>query len=371
MSLEVKPVTGRTGRKLFYRLPERLYGDAPCFVPALDKTFFDLLNRKKNPFWKQAVGQEWLCWRGDELVGRIGACRDEALFERHPGMGAIGFFESVDDKDVAGALFDTAEAWLRDKGCTSARAPLNYSIQHTGAVLVEGFDTPPCIDTTWNPPYYGALWDAHGWTGAKDLFAMGGHLEYMGPERGRRFAKRVERRGVKIRRLDLSRFQEEVEQGRQVYNEAWDDNWGHVPIGKEEFAWRAKDMRAVFDPALVKIAEAEGKPVGFLFAMPDLNEAIKRCKGRLLPFGWWHLLRAKKVCDRLRTYVLGVVPGYRKRGIEAALLIAAYTDKGERYTWHEASWLLEDNDAIINAMKIYGVEIYKRWRIYEKNLAGA
>lgn len=369
MSLRVEPVTTGRQKRLFYKLPERLYGDDPCFVPMLDAQFKELLDRKGNPFWQQAVGREWLCWRDDKLVGRIGACKDEALFKREAGMGAIGLFECVQDTEAAHLLFKTAEQFLLEQGCLRARGPLNYSIHDTAALLVDGFDTPPCVDTTWNPAYYEGLWSSWGWTGAQDLIGLAGHLEYMGPERGRRFAERVRRKGITIRQLDLKKFDEEIERGRQVFNEAWDDNWGHVPISAEVFRYKAKDMRKVFDTRLVHIAEHEGKPVGFLFAMPDLNEAIKKARGRLLPFGWWHLIRCRKWSDRLRSYVLGVVPGYRKRGIEAALLIAAYTDKGRQYTWHEASWVLEDNEAMLNGLRIYGVVPYKRWRIYEKPMA--
>jgi len=371
VSLRVEPVTNGRERRLLYQVPQRLYGELPAFVPMLDATFKELLDRRNNPFWKQARGREWLCWRGKELVGRIGACRDESLFERNPGLGAIGLFECVQDTEVAEVLFKTAEHFLLDAGCTRARGPLNYSIHDTAALLVEGFETPPCIDTTFNPDYYGDLWVGHGWKQAQDMIGLAGELVLGGPKRGQKFAERVRRRGITIRPLDLDRFDEEVEAGRRVFNEAWDDNWGHVPISAEIFRYKAKDMRRVFDPTLVKIAESEGKPVGFLFALPDLNVAIKKSRGKLLPLGWWRLMRAKRTTDRLRTFVLGVIPGFRKRGIEAALLIASYEHKGERYTWHEASWVLEDNAAMLNGLKIYGVKPYKRWRMYELEFTAA
>jgi GNAT superfamily N-acetyltransferase len=368
VSLRVTPVTSGRERRIFYRLPERLYGDDPAFVPMLDKAFRDVVDRKRNPFWKQAVGREWLCRRGAEVVGRIGACKDESLLEREPGMGAIGFFEAVQDTEVAAALFKTAEGWLRENGCKRARGPLNYSIHDTAALLVEGFETPPVVETTWNPAYYGGLWEACGWTGAQDMLALSGPLEYLGPKRGKKFAERVRRKGIVVRPFDESRFEEDVEAARQVYNDAWDANWGHVPATREVFLYKAKDFKTIYDPDIVRLAEADGKIVGLLMALPDLNEAVRASRGRLLPFGWWRLLRAKRTTKRLRTIVLGVVPGYRKRGIEAAMLIGAYEAHAGRYTWHEASWVLADNDAMLNELPLYQVEPYKRWRMYEKEL---
>jgi GNAT superfamily N-acetyltransferase len=368
VNLRVTPVTTARERRIFYRLPERLYGDDPAFIPMLDKAFKDLVHRKRNPFWKQAVGREWLCHRGDEVVGRIAACKDESQLARTPGMGSIGFFESVQDTEVAATLFKTAEAWLREAGCTHARGPLNYSIHDTAALLVDGFETPPVVDTTWNPAYYGGLWDGYGWKGVQDMLALAGPLEYMGPKRAKRFAERVKRRGIDIRPIDESRFDEEVEAARQVYNGAWDANWGHIPIGRELFLHKAREFKTIYDPDIVRLAEADGKIVGLLMALPDLNPAIRRSRGRLLPFGWWRLIRSKRTTRRLRTVVLGVIPGYRKRGIEAALLIGAYEAHAGRYTWHEASWVLADNDAILNELPLYKVEPYKRWRMYEKAL---
>lgn len=367
MTVAVRPVASRAERRTFRDLPTRLHGETPAFVPMLDAAFARLFSRK-SPFWAAARSREWLAWRDGEAVGRIGACFDPALAERAAGTGAVGFFDATDDAAVARPLFDAAAAWLRAEDCRTARGPLNYSIHDTAGVLVEGFDTPPTIDTTWNPPYYDGLWRGAGFVGAQDMIGVQAAVKTHGPERGRRFAERARRRGVLVRPLDRKRFDAEVEAIRAVYNRAWDANWGHVPIPADEFAYKAQDLKMVLDPDLVRIAEVDGRVVGFLLGLPDLNVAIRRSRGRLLPWGWWRLLRARRTCDRCRIVALGVEPGYRVRGVEIAMLMDSYTTFGERYRWTEASWVLADNAAMINGLAVHGYTPYKRWRMYEKPL---
>jgi len=364
VTVEVRAVASRGERRLFRDLPARLLGDDPAFVPMLDVAFSAIFDRR-NPFWKHAESREWLAWRGGEAVGRIGACDDRSLREA-AGCGAVGFFDSVEDDDVALSLFQVAEAWLRDHGHTRARGPLSYSIHDTAALLVEGFVTPPTVDTTWNPPYYVGLWDSAGWVGMQDMLALERDGSLTRP-RGHRFAERARRKGVVIRPLAMDRFDEELLTATEVYNEAWKDNWGHVPITAEEFAFKAKDMKAVLDHGLVRIAELEGRVVGLTLALPDLNVAIKRSRGRILPWGWLRLLRAKH-CGRARCMLLGVIPGYRRRGIEAALLSETMAHFDRQYRWAEASWILADNAEMLNGLKLYDMVPYKRWRVYEKNL---
>lgn len=371
MSLRLTPVSTPRALRLFRDLPQRLHGQNPAFIPMLDVAFSAVMDRRKNPFWsKTTEGREWICWRGNEPVGRIGACRDDALFARKAGCGTVGFFDSADDEEVAKSLFDQAEGWLVERGCNSARGPLNYSIHDTAGVLVDGFDTPPTVDTTWNPKYYDALWTGAGWAGAQDMLGASGMLEHLGPEKARRFAEIAKKRGgYSVRSLDLKRFDEELESFRKVYNAAWDDNWGHVAISNEEFLFKAKDMKAVLDPDLVRIAEKDGEPVGCFLGLPDLNVAVKRSGGKIFPFGWFRLLRAKKRGGRVRVLMLGVVPEHRFAGVEALLLADSFQAIGERYPWCEASWVLEDNHAMVNGLARYNLHPYKRWRMYQKQLS--
>lgn len=364
MTVEVRAVASRGERRLFRDLPARLLGHDPAFVPVLDVAFRAIFD-PRNPFWKHAESAEWLAWRGGEAVGRIGACDDRSLRDA-AGCGAVGFFDAVDDDDTARALFRTAEAWLRDRGIARARGPLSYSIHDTAALLVEGFDTPPTVDTTWNPPYYVRLWESAGWEGEQDMLALERHGRLARP-RGHRFAERARRRGVVIRRLAMDRFEEELAAATEVYNTAWKDNWGHVPIAAEEFAFKAKDMKAVLDHGMIRLAECEGRVVGLMLALPDLNVAIKKSRGRLLPWGWWRLLRARH-CGRARCVLLGVIPGYRRRGIEAALLSETMAHFDRQYRWAEASWILADNLEMLNGLKLYDMVPYKRWRMYEKSI---
>lgn len=367
MTLLVRAAEGRSDRRLFRDLPARLYSGLDAFVPMLDPAFSAVMDRRRNPFWRHAEAKEWLAFRDGSPVGRVGACVDEALRERAPGCGVLGFFDCADDPEAARALFGAAEAWLRERGSSRARGPLNYSIHDTAGVLVEGFDTPPVVDTTWNPPHVPRLWEEGGYRGAQDLLGLSGALELLGPERARRFAERAKRQGASVRPLDLRRFEEEVDVARAIYNAAWDENWGHVPIDREEFFFKAKDMKAILDKDLVRIAEVEGKPVGFMLALPDLNIAAKASRGRLLPWGWLRLMRARR-CGRCRVVALGVLPGYRVRGIEALLLSDSFAAIEGRYAWCEASWVLAENLALLNGLALYNLHPYKRWRLYEKDL---
>lgn len=370
MTLELRAVEGRKDLRLFRDLPALLYGDDPAFVPMLDPAFHAVMDRRKNPFWRHAEGREWLVLRDRAPLGRIGACVDEALRARTPGCGVVGFFDCADDPEAARALLGTAEAWLRERGCDRARGPLNYSIHDTAGLLVKGFETPPVVDTTWNPPHAPRLLEEGGYRGTQDLLGLSGALEIRGPERARRFAERARRQGASVRPLDLKRFEEDVEIARTIYNAAWDGNWGHVPVGREEFLFKAKDLKAILDPDLVRIAEADGKPVGFLLALPDLNVAAKASRGHLLPWGWFRLLRARR-CGRCRVAALGVLPGYRVRGIEALLLADSFAAIGDRYPWCESSWVLATNLALLNGLALYNLRPYKRWRVYEKDLRAA
>jgi len=202
------------------------------------------------------------------------------------------------------------------------------------------------------------------------MLAAAGDLEPGGPERARKLGRRAAARsGVTVRPLDFSDWDRDVERAWRVYNEAWADNWGHIPLALDEFRYKAKDFKPVLDPDLVRLAEHEGRPVGLMLGLPDLNVIARRTGGRILPFGWWHLLRARKTVDRSRVIILGVIPGYRQRGIEALMLSDAFAAEYDRYAWCEASWVLADNAAMLNGLALYNLHPYKRWRMFEQRWA--
>ncbi len=368
MTAEVRAVETGRDLRLFRDLPGALNGGDPSFIPMLRAAFGAIFDRKRNPFWRGARSREWLALRDGRAVGRIGACADPELHASAHGTGAVGFFDCIDDATLAAALFDRAQEWLRSEGCTRARGPLNYTIHDTAGLLVEGHDTPPTVDTTWNPSYYGRLWETAGWDGAQDMIASCGPISRDRVDRMDRVAALARKRGVQVRALRMKEFGAEIERIRVVYNSAWADNWGHVPISAEDWAYKAKDMKAVFDPDLVRIAEVKGEPVGFYLGLPDLNVEIRKSGGRLFPFGWWGLLRARHRVDRMRIVALGVVPQRRIRGIETLLLSDSYRTAGWRYTWAEASWVLADNTAMVNGLMKFELTPYKRWRLYERAL---
>jgi len=369
VTLVLESVGGRRARRLFRSLPKLLHRGHPAFIPPIRASVSAVLDRRRNPFWRHAEGAEWVVRRAGRPVGRIGACHDRDLEARVPGCGVVGFFDCADDAEAASSLFAAAEEWLLARGLRKARGPLNYSIHDTAGLLVEGFDTPPVVDTTWNPAYQVAMWERSGYAGVQDLLGVAGRLDDEGFGRTRAFAALARRKNVTVRPIDPRRFLDDVERIRRVYNAAWDSNWGHVPVGPEEFAFKAKDLKAILDPDLVRVAELEGEAVGFLLSLPDLNVVARRCGGRLFPLGWLHFLRARKTVRRARCVALGVVPDRRMRGLEALLLADSFSRIRERYEWCEASWVLEHNAALLNGLGHYGLHPYKRWRLYEKDLA--
>lgn len=347
----------------------------PNWVPPLRMALAPVLDRRKHPFHRHAEVAYFVAERGGRLAGRIAACVNHRYNEFHgESQGTFGFFESVDDPAVSGALLDAASAWLRARGMTVMRGPFNFSTNDefsSPGVLFEGFDTPPTVMMSHNPPYYGALMEAAGLAKAKDLVAYWIDGREV-PERLRNAMGRLaSRAGVTIRPLRMSQLDAEVGRVQEVYNAAWARNWGFAPMTEAEFAHLAKEMRPVVDPELVLIAEkADGEPVGFLLALPDLNRAFLHLRnGRLFPFGVFRFLWHRRKIDLARILTLGVKPGYQHLGLGAAMytrLLQVGPTRGYRAA--EGSWILEDNLEMRTALEKLGSVVRKRWRVYERGL---
>jgi GNAT superfamily N-acetyltransferase len=331
------------------------------------------LSVTKNPFFRHATAQCFVATSDGRTVGRIAAIKDDAHNREHGDrVGFYGFFESVDDQRVANALFDTAAAWLRARGCDTLRGPMSPSINDECGLLVEGFQTPPTLMMPHNPPYYAALHDGHGFVKAKDLWVYEspatGH-----PERIKRITCAVqlvgERRGITLRALDMTRFTAEVETLKGLYNAAWEKNWGFVPMTDAEIEHLAKQLKHIVVPDLVCFAERGSKVIGFAVALPDLNEALRHNpSGRLFPGIFRILWHARKI-SRLRILLLGALPEYRGTGVDALMYHWIWTKAAAReYRWGEAGWVLEDNRRMNNAVVRLGFRRYKTFRIYDKAL---
>ena len=375
-SIRVREVSPSEATGAFARLSWTMNAGDPNWVAPL-RMALDPILKRKHPFHEHADVAWLLAERDGKPVGRIAAVVNHRYNEFHGDrVGFFGLFESVDDADVARALVDAAAEWLKARGMDTIRGPFNLSTNdelHSPGVLIEGFDTPPAVMMGHNPPYYGRLMEAAGLAKAKDVVAY--WLPHnKAPEHLLRGVDRLAKReGWRIRQADLKRLKEETAVIQEVYNSAWERNWGFVPMTRAEFENMAKDLKSVVDPELVMIAETlEGEPIGFLLAMPDLNEVFRKIPtGRLFPFGIFHFLRlllGRVKIRRMRVLTLGLKPGLQSAGIGAAMYLRLFQVGSKNYDHGEASWILEDNHRMCKAMENVGAYVYKRYRIYERAL---
>jgi hypothetical protein len=376
--MDIVPV--RTSRDLrrFIDLPWRIYSreNHPQWVPPLRLAVRDALDTRANPFYKTADRQLFLALTNGKIVGRIAAIENRAHNDFHGDrVGFFGFFESTEDQETANGLLIAASDWLRGRGLDTMRGPMNPSTNHECGLLVRGFRWHPSIMTTWNPRYYVPLIENAGLTKAKDLLAywipLQGERAVELPEQYRVHAHRALRGGrLTFRDISMRDFDREVELCWDIYNSAWDKNWGFVPMSKESFLHEAKVLRYIVVPQFTFIAEVNGDPAGFMIVVPDYHHAYKAIgSGRLLPTGIFKVLAAKRRLRTGRIMILGVKAEYRKRAI-FALFADEMFRRGKEYgaIGAEASWILEDNDALNRPMAALGAKEYRRWRIYDKRL---
>jgi len=371
----VTPVRTSADITTFIRMVYAVYQGDPHFVPPLEMERRDFLDKRKNPFLEFGEVELFLARRGSEVVGRIAAVKDPHYNEFHElNHGFFGLFECVNDAGVARALFDAASQWLRARGFDTVLGPMNFSTNHEVGMLVDGFGRTPAIMTTYNPPYYPALLEANGFTKAKDLWSFELSASAQPPEKVVRIADKIrQREGITVRPVNLKKFEDEVVLLKNIYNAAWEKNWGFVPMTEREFDHLARDMKAVIRPELALIAEVKGEPVAFSMTLPDANEAIKAANGRLttfgLPIGLAKLYLASKKIRRLRLITLGIKEGYRRRGLDAILYLDTLrTAKALGYDGGEISWTLEDNTLVNRAIESMGGQRSKTHRIYQRPL---
>jgi GNAT superfamily N-acetyltransferase len=370
-AVEIIPVTTAAEKKAFLRLPERLYAGDPNWVCPLRIERRDFFDPKKNPFFDNADVQLFLARRDGRWVGRITA----HVYHNHnrthnERTGFFGFFECENDYVIAGALYRQAAVWLKERGMERMRGPANFTTNHEIAFLTEGFDSPPWVMMTYNPPFYLEFTERFGMTKAMDFFAYYIDKSVPIPDRIVHLIERIRTRsGATIRTLDMSKFDDEVHLVKSIYDRAWAPNWGFVPMTGAEFYQMSKDLKQIVDPRMVFFAEVGGETAGFSLALPDINQALIHLNGRLFPFGLAKLLwltKVRKVMTRLRMLIMGILPEYQKRGIDSLLHYETYT-KGiaAGYTAAEMSWILETNDMMNGVAHNLGGKLYKRYRMYE------
>jgi GNAT superfamily N-acetyltransferase len=333
------------------------------------------LDTEKNPFYKNAEIALFIAEKDGKPAGRIAAIENRSHNQFHSDKtGFYGFFECMEDQAVANRLFETAERWLRDRGLDRMQGPMNPSTNHECGLLVRGQSQHPTIMTTWNPKFYETLHEGYGLTKAKDLVAYIIAKEKNSglPPKVIEYVKRLraENSRVTFRDFNVKDFKNEVARCFEIYNSAWEKNWGFFPMTREEFEFAAKDMKMILDPRMAFMAEVDGKPAGFMLALPDMNHVFKRIpSGRLFPTGIFKLLIGKHLVKTVRIVTLGVKPEFRGSGIFALFTFEAF-ERANRFGYlaGEASWVLEDNEAMNKPWKDLGAPLYRRWRIYEKEL---
>jgi GNAT superfamily N-acetyltransferase len=364
--VEVLPVTTDRDLQLFLQLPWRIYRGNPHWVPPLLLEQRQLLTGQ-HPFFENAEIRLFLARDNDQVVGRIAAILDRHFLEfHHDPVGFFGFFECVGDGETAAGLLAAAQEYLRGKGMRAIRGPVNPSMHSPCGLLVEGFNSSPTFLMPYNPPRYQALLEAAGCRKAKDLLAYILRIWDDPPRKVLRSAEEARRKGITVRPLDLKRLEEDAQIIREIYNTAWQKNWGFTPMTHAEAQWMAKHLRPLILPALSLIAEVEGSPVGFLMLLPDYNQALRHLDGRLGPLGLLKFLWYRRRIRDVRLLLLGVRPEYRAKGVDSLLNLTAFQALKKRGFIHaEISWILEDNWIVMRMAEQLGGALYKRYRIYE------
>jgi len=372
--LRVRAARSRQDLKRFIDLPYRLHARDPNWVPPLRRDVESLLSRSKNPFFEHAEAEYFLAERDGRVVGRIAAISNRLHNQTHGDrVGFFGFFESIHDHSVALALLDAASQWCRERSHDVLRGPASFSVNDECGLLVDGFEFPPTLMMPHNPRYYIELLERAGFTKAKDLWVYQGGSEegYVPvPERLARGTELIrQRQGITLRSLDVKNFQHEVERIKELYNAAWEKNWGFVPMTEHEIDHLAAQFKPVVIPEMVPMAEKEGKLIGFGIALPDLNVVFRRHRsGRLFPviLDLLWSLRMKRI-RRARILLLGVLPEYRGKGVDAMLYHWIWTKSAQRKIfWGEAGWILEDNPAMNAGLEKMTFRVYKTYRLYDR-----
>jgi GNAT superfamily N-acetyltransferase len=375
VAIEVRPVEGRRELTRFIKLPFSLHSGAP-WVPPLIFERRQFLDRSKNPYFEHAEAEYFLAWRDGEPVGRITAQVDRRWDEYQGGSdGQFGFIEAEDDPEVFASLLETAESWVRERGRERLLGPMDFTTNDECGLLIEGHDLHPMILEPWHPPYYRERLEALGYGKVIDLLIWWLSLGEL--KQGDRFADAIHEvadkveseHGITVRNMRKRDLEAEMARFMEVYNAAWERNWGFVPITDEEVRFQAKNLKQIIDERWGFIAERDGEVLGAAFTLPDVNQVTKNMNGRLLPFGWLKFVLGKRKIDRVRVFALGVKPEYQHTGIAARFYVRHIETAAETGTpAGDQGWILETNEPMNRAMEGMGGKIVKRYRLYEKSL---
>lgn len=374
MSLSIRAIDLNNKKELnaFINLAWDIYKNDPHWVPPLKMAVKDLLNQK-HPFYKTADVKAWLAYKGDKVVGRIMAIHNHTYnnYEKNK-IGHFGCLEMINDKSVAKALIEAAAEYLKEKGLTSMQGPMNPGTNYECGLLVERFDDAPQVMMTYNPPYYESILNELGFTKAMDLLAYNIAPNMILPQIILDIAARTEKKSsVTYRNVDMKNWRKELDIIFDIYNSAWESNWGFVPMSRTEFDHTAKDLKSIVDPTMIHFAMVNGVEAGFILALPDLNQVFKEIpSGNLSPMAIYKILTAKKRINRARVIMMGIKKEYRKLGLETLLYrnLQLSICNNPLIKDIEMSWILETNVEMNKPLIRMVGEAYKRYRLVEKAL---
>ncbi|MCE1165817.1 MAG: hypothetical protein LWX07_10495 [Bacteroidetes bacterium] len=374
--IKILPVDNEVDKMRFIKFPWTIYRDDPNWVPPLIYDVRKNLDTVKNPFYSHARIRLFLAFDGKFPVGRIAAIvNDHHNGKYNDKVGFVGYFECINSKTVSAALFDAAGEWLKEQGMDTIRGPVNLSVNDEIGMLTNAFDKPAVLLMIYNPAYYMDLFTDYGFEKVKDLYAY--YIDQKMCKENKKAMDKLarvselvsKRENIKIRKIHLNDLQNELLKVMEVYNSAWIENWGSVQMTAEEFKYVADSLKPLVDEDIVYFAEVDGKPVGFSLSIPDYNKVFKTMNGKLFPFGVFKLLFGKKKIDGIRVIMMGVIPEYHRKGIEAVFIqntIQIGMSKG--YNYAEISWVLEDNAPMVQTAVNLGADLYKTYRIYDRKI---
>ena len=363
-------VTDAGERKEFLKFPYRLYRDHKLWIPPLMMEQKKLVDTAKNPFYESADTALFVATRNGTTAGRIAAIHNKAYNEHHgTNIGFFGFFDCIDDQKVCDLLVKAVGDWFSERGISEVLGPTSPGMMDVIGVLVDGFEHEPGLLMAYNFPYYDTLLKNAGMGKAMDLLAYRVTKQTVTLDRMARAADIVRSRipNLTIREINLKDFDREVAVIRHIFNRAWANNWGFVPLSESQFRYLGKDLKSIIDTNFAHVAEVDGIPVAFSVALPDLNQALKHINGKLAPFGILKLLYYARKIHQIRTALMGVIPEFQGKGIDA-LLHKQTIENGltKNYDSAELSWILESNVDMIRVAERIGAFVEKRYRMYTK-----
>ena len=374
MALEITPVRGFSDLRAFVRLPERLHAGTP-WVIQLRVERYAYLSRRFNPFFRNGDAQYFLARRDGRIVGRISAQIHRALNE-HQGTrwGFFGFLDFEEDQEILDALLAAAEGWLRERGCDRMVGPFSLLPNNEAGIVIKGYELEPMIRQPWNPPYYAEMIEAAGLVKTVDLYHweldIADRTERMLPILPKLAQEAREKHGLTVRRMTRRSLWRDLDEFIKVYNAAWSKNWGFLPYTRRDKLELWVDFQLVFASEWCMVVEApNGDLAGMAWTIPDPNQYQRRMKGRLLPFGWWYLLNARRYIDRVRVGFLGVMPEYVHTGAGSLLYMEHYDTAfpNSKIQHGEAGWILETNRSMNRGLEVMGGHITKIMRVYERH----